>query len=325
MASMGAKPIEGVAFALANAVQYLECAMERGVSVDDVARKNEFLMSARGENLFEDVAKFRAIRRMWARILKERLGARDPQSHKMNIIGFGSGTPLTSQEPMNNIIRTTLQGLALALGGVPSMNLPSYDEALSLPSQEAARLAVKTQQIIAHETGIADTVDPLGGSYYLEYLTDEIEKQAMEIIRKIDDLGGAAAAIEKGYYEALINRGLYDHFMEMESGKRVKVGVNKFQSEDTTTPIKAFKGKENEEEKQVERLAALKRRRDSRTAMLCLKTLGEKARKDENTVPAILEAVKAYATVGEICDTLRDVWGDWKAKPSMTMNFHGKS
>jgi len=168
MASMGAKPIEGVAFALANAIAYLECAMERGVDVDDVARKNEFLMSARGENLFEDVAKFRGIRRMWARILKERLGAKDPMSLRMNIVGFGSGTPLTSQEPMNNIIRTTLQGLALALGGVPSMNLPSYDEALSLPSQEAARLAVKTQQILAYETGIADTADPMGGSYYLE-------------------------------------------------------------------------------------------------------------------------------------------------------------
>lgn len=324
MASMGAKPIEGVAFALANAIQYLECAIERGINVDEVASKNEFLVSARGENLLEDVAKFRAIRRMWAKILKERFDAKDPKSMMMNIIGFGSGAPLTYQEPLNNIIRATIQCLALALGGVPSINLPSYDEALSLPSDEAARLAVKTQQIVAYETGVADTADPLGGSYFLECLTDEIEKQAMGIIEKIDQMGKAAAAIEKGFYETLINRGLYEHFKDMESGKRIKIGVNKFQTEEAVSPIKAFKGNENEERKQVERLDALRNRRNNRAVMKGLKNLAEKARKDENTVPAILEAVKEYATIGEICDTLRDIWGEWEAKPSLGMNYGGK-
>lgn len=324
MASMGARPIEGVAFSLANAIQYLECAIERGLNVDDVASKNEFLVSARGENLLEDVAKFRAIRRMWAMILKDRFGAKDPRSMKMNIIGFGSGWPLTHQEPLNNIIRTTIQCLALALSGVPSINLPSYDEALSLPSEEAARLAVKTQQIVAYETGVTDTADPLGGSYFLESLTDEIEKQTMLIIEKIDELGKAAAAIEKGFYETLINRGLYNYLKDIESGKRVKVGVNKFQTKETTaSPIKAFKGNEDEEIKQVERLKDLKGRRDNRAVMQSIKAVSEKARKDENTIPAILEAVKSYATVGEICDTLREVWGDWEARPSLAMNYKG--
>ena len=318
MAGMGARPVEGMAFSLANAIEYLECAIERGVDVDAVASKNEFLVSARGENLFEDVAKFRAMRRMWARILKERFGAKDPESMKMKIVGFGSGSPLTYQEPLNNIIRTTVQCLALALGGVPSINLPSYDEALSLPSEQAARIAVRTQQIVAYETGVADTADPLGGSYFLECLTDEIEKTTMDIIRKIDELGRAASAIEKGFYEMLINKGIYEYEKNMESGARIKVGVNMFQTSGAC-PIKAFKGNAEEEQRQVGRLRALKRRRDNRTVMQCLRAVAEKGRKDENTVPAILEAVKSYATLGEICDTLRDVWGDWKAKPSLLM------
>lgn len=325
MASMGAKPIEGVAMCLANTIQYMECAIERGLNIDDIASKNECLVSARGENLFEDVAKYRAIRRMWARIMKERLGAKDPKSMKLNIVGFGSGWPLTSQEPLNNLIRTTLQCLALALSGVPSMNLPSYDEALSLPSDEAARLAVKTQQIVAYESGVADTVDPMGGSYFLESLTDEIEKQTMQIIAKIDELGKAASAMEKGYYETLINRGLYDYYNDLESGKRVKVGVNKFQTkeEKTGSAIKAFKSDQSEEEKQIQRLKDLKRRRNNRAVQQGLKNVAEKARKGENTVPAILEAVKEYATVGEVCDTLREVWGEWKAKPSLSMSYKG--
>ncbi|WP_319406262.1 methylmalonyl-CoA mutase family protein [uncultured Desulfosarcina sp.] len=321
MASMGAKPIEGVAFSLANAIQYLECAIERGVNVDDVASKNEFLVSARGENLLEDVAKFRAIRRMWARILKERFGAKNPKSMMMHIVGFGSGAPLTYQEPMNNIIRTTIQGLALSLGGVPSMNLPSYDEALSLPSEQAARLAVRTQQIIAYESGVADTVDPLGGSYYLEYLTDQIEKKAMGLIKKIDEMGKAAIAIENGYYETLINRSLYENFKEMQSCKRIKVAVNKFQSDEkgTENPVKAFKGKAEEEKKQIERLVELKKKRNKQKVQKTLENLASVASDDKNTIPAILEAVKSYATVGEICDTLRQVWGRWEAKPSMSL------
>ena len=318
--SMGARNIEGVAFSLADAIQYLECALERGLNVDDVASKNEFLVSARGEAFFDDVAKFRAIRKLWARILKERFNAKNPDSLKMNIIGFGSGVSLTRQEPLNNIIRTTLQCLALAFGGVPSINLPSYDEALSTPSQEAARIALATQQIVAYETGIADTADPLGGSYFLEYLTSEVEKKAMEIIKKIDDLGMAAAAIEKGFYEKLINRGIYDSEREFENGERVKVGVNKFQTPAEVISIKAFRGNPEEEEKQKARLAELRRKRNNRAVTQGLKNIAEKARGNENLVLPILEAVKNYATLGEICNTLREVWGDWKAKPSLAMS-----
>ena len=318
MVGMGARQIEGVAFALANAIQYLECAIERGVKVDEVASKNEFLVTARGEDFLGDVAKFRAMRRMWARILKERFGAQNPNSLKMNIIGFGSGSCLTHQEPLNNIIRTTIQCLVLALGGVPSINLPSYDEALSLPSPEAARIAIRTQQIVAYETGIADTADPLGGSYYLECLTEEMEKKTMEIIKKIDDLGMAAAAIEKGFYEKLINRGIYEFEKALESGERVRVGVNKFESEELIT-IRAFKGNPEEEEKQKARLSTLKKKRNNRAVTQSLKHISEKAKANENLVLPILAAVKDYATIGEICDALRDVWGDWKAKPSLNI------
>jgi methylmalonyl-CoA mutase N-terminal domain/subunit len=317
--SMGARNIEGVAFSLADAIQYLHCALERGLDIDEVASKNEFLVSARGEAFFDDVAKFRAIRKLWAKILKERFGAKNPASLKMNIIGFGSGASLTRQEPINNIVRTTLQCLVLALSGVPSINLPSYDEALSTPSQDAARIALRTQQIVAHETGIADTADPLGGSYFLECLTCEVEKKAMEIIKKIDELGMAAAAIEKGFYERLINRGIYDYEREFESGGKVKVAVNKFQTDDEVISIKAFRGKPEEEEKQKMRLADLRRRRNNRAVTQSLRLIAEKAKGDENLVPPILEALKNYATLGEICNALREVWGDWKAKPSLAM------
>jgi methylmalonyl-CoA mutase N-terminal domain/subunit len=317
--SMGARNIEGVAFALADAIQYLECALERGLNIDEVASKNEFLVSARGEALLEDVAKFRAIRKLWAEILKERFGAQNPNSLKMNIIGFGSGTSLTRQEPLNNIVRTTLQCLVLALSGVPSINLPSYDEALSTPSQEAARIALRTQQIVAYEAGIADTADPLGGSFFLEYLTKEIEKKAKDIIKKIDDLGKAAAAIEQGFYERMINRGIYEHEKEMESGQKVQVGVNKFQTGELIS-IKAFKGNPEEEEKQKARLKEVKRRRNSRAVMENMSRLKGKAKKDENLVKPILDCVREYATLGEIFDTLREVWGDWKARPSLRMD-----
>lgn len=316
MIGMGARPIDGIAFALANAIQYLECAIDRGIDVERVASMSEFLVSARGDDFFGDVAKFRAMRRLWARTLQERFHVNKVDSLKMKIVGFGSGWPLTRQEPLNNIIRCTLQCLSLVLGGVASINLPSYDEALSLPSEESARVAVRTQQIVAYEAGVADIVDPLGGSYYLECLTDEIEKQTTAIINKIDELGKAAAAIEKGFYEQLINRGAYEYEKEIESGERVKVGVNMFQTGESI-PIKAFKGNPEEEERQKARLKELKRRRDNRAVMENLRNIAEKARKDENLVLHILDAIKNYATIGEICDTLRDVWGEWKATPSL--------
>ena len=318
MIGMGACPLDGIAFALANAIEYLESAKVRGIDAEDVASVCEFLVSARGDDFFGDVAKFRAMRRLWARILKDRFNVKKADALKMKIVGFGSGWPLTRQEPLNNIIRCTLQCLSLVLGGVVSINLPSYDEALSLPSEESARIAIRTQQIVAYETGIADTVDPLGGSYYLECLTDEIEKQTMEVIREIEKLGNAAAAIENGFYEKLINRGAYEYEKEIQSGERIKVGVNKFRTEEAAS-IKPFKSRPEEEEKQKARLKQLKRRRNNRTVMANLRTISEKAGKDENLVVPILEAVRNYATIGEICDTLREVWGEWEARPSLAI------
>jgi methylmalonyl-CoA mutase N-terminal domain/subunit len=318
MCGMGARPIEGSAFALANSLQYLESVIARGVSVDNIASKNEFLISSRGDDFLGDIAKLRGMRKLWAKILREKFEAKHPESLKLKIVGFGSGAPLTRQEPLNNIIRTTMQCLALVFGGVQSVNLPSFDEGLGVPSEEAARIAIRTQQIVAYEAGVADSADILGGSYYLENLTAQFEKQCMGLIEEIDELGGAVAAIEKGFYEKLINRGAYEYQKARESGERIKVGVNKFQVE-KEPPIKAFKGKPEEEEKQVARLKELKRRRDNRSVSKALKNLQVKAKNDENLVLPILEALKNYATIGEVCDSLRDLWGDWKAHPSLEM------
>jgi len=320
MVGMGARTIEGMAFALADGIQYVTSVLERGVDIDAIAPLNEFLVSSRGDDFLGDIAKFRAMRRMWARIMKERFGAKNPESMKMKIIAFGSGSFLTRQEPLNNIIRITIQCLALALGGVSSLNLPSYDEGLSTPAADAARMALRTQQIVAHETGIADSADPLGGSYYLENITSELESQCMDIIHKIDALGGAAAAIEKGFYERLVNRGAYEYHKELEKGERIKVGVNKFQDETVKMPGETFRGSNMEvEEKQCSRLRDLKERRDNRAVARCLKALEVSAKKGDNLVLPIFEAVKVYTTVGEVCDTLRNVWGEWHAHPSLEM------
>ena len=316
MRGMGARNIEGLAFTLADGIQYLDSTIARGVDVDDVAPTFEFLLSA-WMNLLEEVAKFRAARKLWATFLKERYGAKNPESFKMKVCAFGAGSPLTRQEPINNIVRITVECLALALGGVyPAINLPSYDEAAQVPAEEAARIALRTQQIIAYETGIVDTVDPLAGSYYVESLVNEIERKVIAIIEEIDKLGGAANAIEEGYYDRLINYGAHKYQKEIDSGERIIVGVNKFRLEEEV-PIKAFRGSNPEEEaKQVARVKDLRRRRDNRAVTEKLRALTEAAKKDENLVLPILDAVKEYATIGEICDTLREIWGAWEARPT---------
>ena len=228
---------------------------------------------------------------------------------------YGYGYCLTAQEPINNIVRVTVEALALALSGPQAVALPSYDEARSIPAAEAAKIALRTNQIIAHETGVTNTVDPLGGSYYIEALTDEIEKQVMAVIKKVDEIGGATAAIETGYYDRVITQGAYEYQKAVDRGDRVFVGVNKFKS-DEKVPITAFKVNPEVEARQLARLKALKSRRDNRAVTESLKRIGESAKKDENLVPPLLDAVKNYATIGEICDTLREVWGEWQGKPT---------
>jgi len=307
----GAPPIPALAFAFCTVIAYIESAMARGIDIDKIAPSIEWTMAIDQEFL-EGIARFRAARRLWARIIKERYEAKNPESLKMKIDAFGYGFPLTAQEPLNNIIRITIECLALALSSPQAMHLPSYDEARNIPGAEPAKIALRTQQIVGYETGITNTVDPLGGSYYIEYVTDEIEKQVLDVIREVDEMGGAVAAMEGGFYNKVMARGAYEYQKAIERGERVVVSVNKFQSQETV-PIKAFKVDPEGEAKQIAKLKELKKRRDNRAVQESLKELQNVASKDENTVPAIINAVKNYATVGEICDTLRQVWGEWQA------------
>ncbi len=313
MIETGARPVEGYAFALSDAIEYYKRVIERGVDIDEIAPQNEFMVSAYGDDFLGDIARFRALRRMWARIMKERFGSKNPDSQKLHMCGFGSGVNLLRQEPLNNIVRITIESLACALGGTDSQNLPSYDEALCTPSAEAARVAMRTQQIVAYETGVADTVDPLAGSYYLEYLTDEFEKQTMAMIARVDKKGGAAAALEEGFYQQVISQGAYQHQKEVESGEKAMVGLNKFQTEEHI-PWPAFKGNPEGEEKQKIRLKELKNRRDNRTVLQSLRNLKEEAKKNNNVMLPLVSCAKAYATIGEIFDTLREVWGEFHAR-----------
>jgi methylmalonyl-CoA mutase N-terminal domain/subunit len=308
----GAPPIDALAFAFSTAMEYLRATIARGIDIDDIAPQVEWSMAI-GMDFLEAIARFRAARRLWAKIIKERFGAKNPESLKMRNQAYGYGFPLTAQEPINNIIRIAIEALALGLSGPQAIALPSYDEARNIPAEEAAKIALRTNQIIAYETGIADVVDPLGGSYYIESVTDEIEKQVMSNIRKIDEMGGATAAIERGYYDRVITQGAYKYQKAIEDGDMVVVAVNKFQTEEMV-PQKSFRVDSEVEAKQIAKLTELKRRRDNRAVMGSLGRVGEGARKGENLILPILDAVKNYSTIGEIVDVLREVWGTWKGK-----------
>lgn len=307
MRSAGATVVQELAFTLSNAIAYLETATARGLGVDDFASQIEFLINANTVDLFEEVAKLRATRRLWASILRERFNAQNPESLKTRLNSFTSGGPLTAQEPLNNIVRITIQTLALALAGSQYLSLASYDEPVSIPSQEAAKIALRTSQIIAYETGVASVADPLGGSYYVESLTCEIEKMVRLLMEEIESKGGSVAAIENGYYRDEIFREAYNYQKDVETGKRVVVGVNMFRTEDYPS-FEAFKIDPSTEDKQLKRLRDLKSRRDNNAVRSALVNLENAASSSKNTVPALIDAVKAYATVGEICDTLRQVW-----------------
>jgi len=314
MREAGATAAQEAAFTLANGIAYVQAMLDRGMEVDSFAPRFSFFFAAY-TNLLEEVAKFRALRRIWARIMKERFGATNPRSMMLRYHVQTDGFTLTAQQPLNNIVRVTLQSLAAVLGGCQSLHTNSFDEALALPSQEAVQVALRTQQIIAEESGVADTVDPLGGSYYIEWLTNELENKVMDYITEIDKMGGALKAIERGYVQKEIANSSYNYQKAVDSGEQAIVGVNKFVTEEEHIPETLEIGEETEK-KQVESLRRLKEERDNKKVSEVLDGVRSVARSGESIMPVIIDAVKAYATVGEISDALREAFGEYR-EPSI--------
>jgi len=314
MREAGATAAQEAGFTLANGIAYVQAMIDKGMEVDSFAPRFSFFFAAY-TNLLEEVAKFRALRRMWAKIMKERFGAKSLRSMMLRYHVQTDGFTLTEQQPLNNIVRVTLQALSAVLGGCQSLHTNSFDEALALPSEQAVQVALRTQQIIAHESGATDTVDPLGGSYYIEWLTNQIENKAMAYINEIDKMGGALKAIEKGYIQKEIATSAYNHQRAVDSGEQVIVGVNKFTVEEEHLPETLEIGIEVEQ-KQIERLRGLRQERDDQKVSEVLDRVRNVASNDENIMPVLIEAVKAYATVGEISDALRDVFGEYR-EPSI--------
>ncbi len=305
----GATAIQELAFTFANAVEYVRAANSAGLDFDTFGAQLSFFFNA-SCNFFEEVAKFRAARRIWAKIAKEKLGAKNADAMRLRFHVQTGGSTLTAQQIDNNIVRTTIQALAAVLGGCQSLHTNSKDEALALPTEESVRLALRTQQIIAFESGVADTVDPLGGSYYIEKLTDEVEGGVMEYLDKIESMGGAVKAIEAGYFQSEIGKSAYEYQRAIEKKERTVVGVNEFVIDEDTHP-KIFEVDPRVREEQVKRLRTLKERRDNAKVGRSIARLKDGARNRTNLVPLILDAVECYATLGEISDTLREVWGTY--------------
>src|SRR5882762_7752795 len=310
MREAGCTAVQEVAFTLANAIAYVDAALHAGLDVDKFAPRLSFFFNAHN-NFLEEVAKFRAARRMWARIMQARFHAKNPRSLMLRFHPPTAGSTLTAHQPENNIVRTAVQALAAVLGGTQSLHTNGFDEALGLPTENAARIALRTQQIVAHETGAANTVDPLAGSYYVESLTGEIETRATLYIEKIDALGGTLKAIEQGFIQREIQNAAYEFQQAVDRNETVVVGVNRFQSEDgRTIPIQRID--EDLERKQVERLQALRARRDKKVWEAALKAVEDTARSGDNLMPRIITAVEACCTIGEISDTLRPVFGEYQ-------------
>jgi methylmalonyl-CoA mutase N-terminal domain/subunit len=304
----GATAVQELAFTLADAIAYVEEAIRSGLDVDAFAPRLSFFLAAHN-NLFEEIAKFRAARRLWARIMRERFKAKNPQSWKFRFHTQTSGVTLVAQEPENNVVRVTLQALSAVLGGTQSLHTNSRDEALALPSQESAQIALRTQQIIAHESGITDTVDPLGGSYFVESLTNALENKVLEYIEKIDDLGGMLRAIEGGYIQREIQDSAYDYQKQVEDGEQIVVGLNAFSNEHDEVRFDLYSPPEELEKNQVSKLQALKRKRDHVLVEKVLHDLKTAAGSKKNVMPPLLDAVKTMATLGEITAVLKEVYG----------------
>ena len=308
----GSTAVQELAFTLANGIEYVQAAQRAGLQVDDFAPQLAFFFNSHN-GFLEEVAKFRAARRIWARIMRERFGARNPRSQMLRFHAQTGGSTLTAQQPENNIVRTTLQALAAVLGGAQSLHTNALDEALGLPTNHSAQIALRTQQVIASEAGVTGTVDPLGGSYAIEQLTDELEAQALAYIARIDALGGALAAIEAGYPQSEVETAAYAHQRAVESGARVVVGVNAFTAE-AEPPLPVHKLDPQIEQRQVARVRALRQSRDGERASALLAQLEQAARGTANLMPLFIECVEHAVTLGEICRVLRSVWGEYRPK-----------
>ena len=306
----GSTAVQEVAFTLANGIAYVQAALDAGLDVDTFGPRLSFFFNAHSDFL-EEVAKYRAARRLWAEIMKERFKTRNPKSMMIRFHTQTAGCTLTAPQPKNNIVRVAFQAMAAVLGGTQSLHTNSMDEALCLPSEEAVQIALRTQQLIAYETGVTDTVDPLAGSYYLENLTNEIYERAAAYIKKIDDLGGAAEAIEKGFIQREIQDSAYRYQREIEQEERIVVGVNRFQVEEEK-PTNLLRVDPAVRTSQIERLQKLRSERDDVVVGKHLSDLKQGAEGDRNLIPLMLEAVKAYATLGEICDVLREIFGEYQ-------------
>jgi len=304
----GSTAVQEVAFTLSNAISYVQAAVNAGLNIDTFAGRLSFFFNSHN-NLFEEVAKFRAARRMWARIMSERFSAQDPRSLMLRFHTQTAGSTLTAQQPDNNIVRTAYQALAAVLGGTQSLHTNSKDEALSLPTEESARVALRTQQILAYETGVADIVDPLAGSYYVESLTNEIEQQAWQYIERIDALGGSVRAIEHGFMQAEIEQAAYSYQQELDEQQAIVVGVNRFVQENEARP-ELLRMDPEIGRRQAAKLAALRKRRDNVRVQQTLTALEQCATGKENLLPYIIDAVEAYATLGEISDAMRHIFGE---------------
>ena len=308
MREAGATAVQELAFTFANAIAYVQAAVDSGLDVDDFAGRLSFFFVAQS-NLLEEAAKFRAARRMWARIMRERFGAAKPRSWMLRFHTQTAGVSLTAQQPENNVVRTTIQALAAVLGGTQSLHVNSKDEALALPTEDAVQLSLRTQQILAHESGVTDTVDPLAGSYYVENLTDRLEEEASDYIAEIDRLGGAVTALESGYQMREIHESAYRFQRRVEERDRIVVGVNEYRTDEP--PIEKLQTIDPDEtRRQVDGVVRVRRDRDGAAARAALDRLDDAARSSENTVEAIIECVEAYATVGEIADVFRGVFGE---------------
>ncbi len=305
----GSTAVQEVAFSLADAIAYVDAAVAAGLAVDEFAPRLSFFFNAHND-LLEEIAKYRAARRLWAHLMRDRFGAKKPASMMLRFHAQTAGSSLTAQQPENNIVRVAIQALAAVLGGCQSLHTNAMDEALALPTEDAALLALRTQQIIAHEAGVANTADPLGGSYAIEKLTDEIEARAREYIERIDKLGGVLRGIECGYVQGEIQKAAYEYQRSIERGEQIVVGVNQFVSE-KGAPIPTLRVDPNLERAQIERVQALRARRDSASAIAAVAEVERRARCEENLMPAIAAAVENYATVGEISDALRRVFGEY--------------
>jgi methylmalonyl-CoA mutase N-terminal domain/subunit len=309
----GSTAAQELAFTLADGFAYVDAALDRGLDVDEFAPRLSFFFNAHID-FFEEIAKYRAARRIWARELRDRYGARDPRSWLMRFHTQTAGVSLTAQQPQVNIVRTAVEALAAVLGGTQSLHTNSYDEALALPTEEAVRIALRTQQVIAHESGVVNTIDPLGGSWFLEDLTNQLEAEAYEYFARIEKLGGVIPAIKENFFQREIAEASFRFQSEVEAGERVIVGVNRYALEDEP-PIELLRIDPALERKQIERLQALRARRDSARVEARLAELKQAAAGERNLIPLLIDAARDYTTMGEICDALREVWGTWRESP----------